>query len=380
MKKIVSALLIVVLAFSFSLQGHAAFKDVSNTHSLATEINYLTKAGIISGYEDGKFRPNELIKKKHVASMLVKSLDLQTTNLRNPGYKDIPTTHQYYKEIAAVYTAGIFNQATYFQPEASLTRAQMAEVIAKAFKLQSISQNAVDYEDVSSRTAGYHYIQLVTMNSIATGELREWDPYFLPDKLLTRAHFSAFLARALTLRKETAADLMPSQSYTYTYATKDNYYTAKYDGRDEYEFGNGRSWSYFSKSNGKKYANILYGSQYSEYMYQRYFALYSHDFLPYLLFSVDVPISLGLKYDVGREHVMAPNPYPASVRVIDTKKTVKVAGNTYTNVIEFENTYFKSMTSKRFSHKIYIAAGHGVIGIKNEKDQWEFWLHSRVAK
>lgn len=39
--------------------------------------------------------------------MVARALNLKTSNVKNPGFKDVETTHPAYKEIAAVVNAGI---------------------------------------------------------------------------------------------------------------------------------------------------------------------------------------------------------------------------------------------------------------------------------
>lgn len=73
----------------------ATFRDVPPDHSLYTEIEYLSSKGVINGYPDGTFKPNELMAKKHIAKMLVTALDLQKTNMKPLPYKDVPRSHIY---------------------------------------------------------------------------------------------------------------------------------------------------------------------------------------------------------------------------------------------------------------------------------------------
>ncbi|EGQ20744.1 S-layer protein [Sporosarcina newyorkensis 2681] len=204
----------------------ASFKDMNkNSSSLAVEVNYLAERGIISGYPDGKFKPNAPVAKKHIAAMLVRALDLPMTNLQDPKYIDVPKTHPYYKEIAAAYNAGLFSDSAKFKPDSSISRAFMARLMSKAFQLEINKGDGKfpGYSDVSSKSEFYTDILKVSSNNIAAGYP---DGTFRPNQLITRSHFAAFLTRALTTR---SMNILPDKNFTYYYTDGSSTYRFEYD-------------------------------------------------------------------------------------------------------------------------------------------------------
>lgn len=149
--------------------------------------------------------------------MVVKAMKIPTTNMENPGFKDVPTTHPYYKEIAAAYTAGIIDKSTNFKPNSTVSRAYMAKILTRAYKLEVLHSDN-DFIDVKTSSSFYDDIHAVASNSISNGSYDKNDHLqFHPSKLLTRGHFAAFLARAMTLRyDEYAAN--PNYNYYYDYS------------------------------------------------------------------------------------------------------------------------------------------------------------------
>ncbi|MBG9456720.1 S-layer protein [Lysinibacillus sphaericus] len=210
MLKVVCSLLLAVWLIPIESVHAASFKDVSKDNTLITEIDYLVEKGIINGYPNNLFKPDTNVTRAQVAVMLTRALRLQTTNVKDPKYQDVPTTHPYYKEIAAVQNAGIFNAAQKFNPNATLSRGNMAIVLQRAFKIKGFETS--DFTDVSEKTSGYKEISIIYNNNIARGYD---DGSFRPNLPLTRAHFSAFLARALTLSNP---NLLKDTAYDYTYA------------------------------------------------------------------------------------------------------------------------------------------------------------------
>ncbi|WP_158231715.1 S-layer homology domain-containing protein [Sporosarcina sp. P19] len=231
-KKWMTALLISVLAVTVLGQGvqAASFKDMKKYKtSLYVEVNYLADEGIISGYPDGRFKPNEPIAKKHIAAMFVKALELPTDDLKDPGYRDVPKNHPYYKEIAAAYTAGLFSKADRFKPESSISRAFMARLMSKAFQLKVLDKGDYQppYTDVRKKSEFYTDIMRVSTNNVATGYP---DGKFKPNHLITRGHFAAFLTRAMTVKQ---MNIMPNSDYTYYYTDSESMYRHDHEGINE---------------------------------------------------------------------------------------------------------------------------------------------------
>lgn len=172
----------------------ALFKDIPSNYVYYKEIEYLTKNNIITGHPDGTFRPNDKLTRAHAAVIISRALDLKTSNVKNPGFKDIPANHIYYKQIAAVVESGIMSGKgnNVFDPDATLTRAQMAKVVALAYNLKGTS--STNFKDVSKDHWAYTYVQQLAANKITTGY---GDNTFKPDEAISRAHFGLFLYRAI---------------------------------------------------------------------------------------------------------------------------------------------------------------------------------------
>ncbi len=172
----------------------ALFKDIPNNYVYYKEIEYLTKNKIITGQADGTFRPNDKLTRAHAAVIISRALGLNTSNVKNPGFKDIPANHVYYKQIASVVESGIMSGKgnNTFDPNGTLTRAQMAKVVALAYKLDGTS--GINFKDVSKNHWAYTYVQQLAANKITTGY---GDNTFKPNEAINRAHFGLFLYRAI---------------------------------------------------------------------------------------------------------------------------------------------------------------------------------------
>ncbi|MFF5995348.1 DL-endopeptidase inhibitor IseA family protein [Lysinibacillus sp. KU-BSD001] len=194
------AILTGCLLFGGINASAATFQDVQHQYWAKEEITFLVEQSIIKGYKDGTFQPEQTITKAQAATMLVRALQLQTTNNPDPHFLDVSKQHTAYQEIAAAVAAGIFPAGGNFNPNEQLTREAVAEAMANAFQLESIGQ--FEFKDVPKTAKGYQAIASLAEHDIAKGYS---DGTFKPNEKVTRAQFSAFIARALS------TDFLPTQ-------------------------------------------------------------------------------------------------------------------------------------------------------------------------
>lgn len=356
MKKISSAILCMLLVFSAS-PAFGQFKDVTRDTSLSTEIHYLVDEKIIAGYPDGMFRPNEQLKKMHVATMLVKALNLPLTNLQNPGYKDVPATHPYYKQIAAGYTAGLFSKADYFYPESSISRGFMATLLTKAFNLKErpvAEGEGYGYSDIPSTHPYYEAIRIATMNHIVKGYP---NGKFEPNKLLTRAHFSAFLARADSLRLGTFKPIRKNNYYFIAPPTTE--LKMVYKGRT---LAGEEVWNEHLVATNDINAQFAYGQTDFSFWKVRYD-------------QSGVIQQLALPITVGATTTYYPDGYTAvKETIVTTKGSLTINGKTYNDLVVLE------LLSHDASSRIYYAENMGEIAITDLEENFELYLTKVEAR
>lgn len=197
MKKIGIFLMIAFLVNSILLGttvSAAAFKDVPNNFWAKNDITFLSEKKIINGYPNGNFGPNDTVRRVDAAAMIVRALDLNTKNRPNPRLNDINPSSYGFDIIATVVDEGIFkgNNGN-FKPNATLTRAEMAAIIIRAYNIKKSSAN-VTFKDVPTNFWGYQDIQTLVAQGITNGYE---DKTFKPNKATTRAEFSTFLTRTI---------------------------------------------------------------------------------------------------------------------------------------------------------------------------------------
>lgn len=169
-----------------------AFKDVPNNFWAAKDIYSLAGAGIVQNSNGSSFQPNAPITRLDAATMIVNSLGLSVKNRPNPKMKDIKSGQQGFDVIATVIDEGIFSGSNgQFNPNAYLTREQMAKILVNAFKLRGSTENR--FQDVEQGAWSEPFIKILVFNNITT--VKE---HFRPVEKTTRAQFASFLRRSAT--------------------------------------------------------------------------------------------------------------------------------------------------------------------------------------
>ncbi|MCS5504028.1 S-layer homology domain-containing protein, partial [Lysinibacillus sp. A4] len=167
------------------------FSDISKGHWGWAMIQEMAKQGIITGYQDGTFKPNAPIQRQHAALILTRALALEPKKDARE-FDDIPKNHLYFGVIDQVQQAGLFEGIDGdFQPTTNMTRAQMAKVLVLAFNLTSSNKDT--FKDVPKTHWAHNFIAILAGNGITIGN----NGNFRPNDPVTRAEFVAFLYRAL---------------------------------------------------------------------------------------------------------------------------------------------------------------------------------------
>ncbi|WP_456273119.1 S-layer homology domain-containing protein [Bacillus sp. AK031] len=200
MKKLLLVLMTLSLVFPFSsLSTEAAggFTDVSAGFWAKDEISYISSLDIIKGYDDGTFRPNYKVTRRQAALIIGRALDIDTRNRPKPKFADVPVSDEAYPYISALTDEGVFDNVTYFNPSASLTRGQMAKILVNSFDITGKSSKV--FKDVPVGFWAYPYVTPLVASGITTGVSNS---YYAPNDSVSRAQMVVFIDRTLNYKSE----------------------------------------------------------------------------------------------------------------------------------------------------------------------------------
>lgn len=134
---------LTVIAAGLTITAANAFPDVSDSHWAAPEIKLLSEQGVIVGYPDGTFKPDENVTRAEFASMAIKALGQENTRVAQPvNFADITTEHWAYDAIQkALYfdLVSMPKEGELFRPDDSVSRAESLSVAVNALTTEQIS-------------------------------------------------------------------------------------------------------------------------------------------------------------------------------------------------------------------------------------------------
>mgnify|MGYP000974773185 CR=1 FL=1 len=185
------------------------FKDIDDNHWASQAILELVERGIINGYPDKTFKPNEKVTRSEFAKMMTKALNLKSTSTTQT-FVDVPPTSWDYEVVEAAknYLTGYKTNdgKMYFYGSRPSVREDMAVALVKALKLTVEKENGQlkkifkDYDEISSNLRDYIYTAY--KHEIMIGA----DGKFLPQKNLTRAEAAMLILRTLYKTEKVVVD------------------------------------------------------------------------------------------------------------------------------------------------------------------------------
>lgn len=172
-------------------------KDIAG-HWAEEDIRTLVAAGIISGYSDGTFWPDWIITRAELVVMLVRSLGLQAE-----GEAQFSDTAGHWAEepvriAAASGMVSGYGDGT-FRPDNPVTREEMAVLLFNAFEIEAAGSSEISFADGghiaqwAARAVG-----AMAHSGILKGTTGN---QFRPKEPATRAEAAAVLVRALVARE-----------------------------------------------------------------------------------------------------------------------------------------------------------------------------------
>ncbi|MBE7062371.1 MAG: S-layer homology domain-containing protein [Ruminococcaceae bacterium] len=133
-KKIFAFLLTFTMLFSMTVIGaQASFSDTEDT-KWETAVEVLNALGIVEGKEEGEYDPEGSLTRAEMATIILRAVNMQSTASAGLVFTDVAQDHWAYANIAAAYQLGIINgtSATAFAPDAPVTGEQAVKMVVSA--------------------------------------------------------------------------------------------------------------------------------------------------------------------------------------------------------------------------------------------------------
>ncbi len=132
MKKVLSLVLVLSMVLGcFAFVSASDYSDVKNSEVYSEAVNVLSGLGVVNGYPDGTFKPEKVVTRAEMATMLVNCLGIPVSGSASTPFSDVPSTHWasgYINYAASVgfiagYPSGVF------KPEQQVTHNEALTMI-----------------------------------------------------------------------------------------------------------------------------------------------------------------------------------------------------------------------------------------------------------
>ena len=204
---VVTVLLVVAIVLGVAGVALAAWTDVTSSLTATYGVSEADLQGISQGYDDGTWKPQNPMLRKHFIKMAVGAFGLAQANPAVPTFSDVSPSDLYYPYVEGAAAAGLTDGVGggRFAPNAEITRQQAAAMIARwlAGERGVDLSTRYDTESAGAVLAGFSDAgsvspSLVKEMAYAVDEsiIQGNQGSLQPEKTLTRIQGAAMLLRA----------------------------------------------------------------------------------------------------------------------------------------------------------------------------------------
>ncbi len=196
--RFITFILAFIMLFTSSTELLAmSFKDTNDSWA-KDYISWCSDNGIISGYNDGSFKPNKKITRAEFATMLAKTIKKEAATIVDVNYEDVKPKDWYYAPIRKLVSFGILDNKGKFYPNQLITRELAVEWLSSTIEFKtklSLVNNYIDEKDIVNKEAFEKLLELNILSGYPNKTLR-------PKNLITRAEAAKLFYTYISTAKE----------------------------------------------------------------------------------------------------------------------------------------------------------------------------------
>lgn len=174
-----------------------SFADLDGTHWAHEAIVKCAEKGILRGYDDNTYMPDNLVTRAEFASILIRIAGITVEDEYDDVFTDVTENDWYFANVYAAKEAGIINGTsnTEFSPNAYITREEMATMVYRLCKSKITKTTDItftDFDTISDWAAS-------AVTSLAEAEIVNGtgDELFEPKASVTRAMSAQIASRLI---------------------------------------------------------------------------------------------------------------------------------------------------------------------------------------
>lgn len=155
------------------------FADINSAHPHFKAISFLKDEGVIQGYPDGSFKPDNRVSRVEVIKFILEGIKADVKNTNSLPFSDTDSNQWYSKYLHTAHELGIvdgYPDGT-FKPGNSVNKVEFLKMLIEAMQID-ISENVEDlgFTDVSENQWYAPYIQFAIEKNIIEIEGNKFKP------------------------------------------------------------------------------------------------------------------------------------------------------------------------------------------------------------
>jgi len=203
-KKLISAILVVLLLTTVITVNAASFTDVKSSDWFYSSVNYVADKGIMQGTSNTKFAPKASLTRAMGVTLLYRVAGTPSVPGVNIPFADVKSGTWYTDAVKWAYKNGIVTgkSNTYFDTNGNITRAEFATILNRYsdFMKYTLPANRPDFVKDVAEIPSWAFVAVTVMYKaeIINGKS---GGIFDPDANITRAEAAAMIERFMKAPK-----------------------------------------------------------------------------------------------------------------------------------------------------------------------------------
>ncbi|MBU1992786.1 S-layer homology domain-containing protein [Patescibacteria group bacterium] len=180
-----------------------SFTDVSVSHTNYSAIKYLQREGIIAGYPDGTFKPDQTVSRVEALKMILSGIQKDLVKTGNLPFPDVVTDAWYTDYVSTAYVSGIVGgyPDNTFKPGNAVNKAEFFKILLLAMEVDMNPKlTESPYTDVPTDAWFAPYVGFVKDKNL----LNTVADLFSPEDGMTRGDVAEAMFRVMILSKTSA--------------------------------------------------------------------------------------------------------------------------------------------------------------------------------
>lgn len=151
------------------LASNGNFKDIDPNSSLKNAVAYLKERGVVNGYPDGSFGVERNVTRKESVLLISRLFGIQVGEWISTPFSDIPKTDSFARTASRFVDLGILKAQGKFRPNDIVTKWELATMLVRASSLSPVVSPNI-YSDVSESNSLRPYLNSYALQTNTSGK------------------------------------------------------------------------------------------------------------------------------------------------------------------------------------------------------------------